>query len=109
MGLLEKAQQRKQEIEAENIDESTIVEETRPSGGLLEKARQRKQEITTTSTQKKTKATDYLDELVWQQVIKLLENPVLIQQEIDRKIKECSNSSDRHQNPSASHPFHRAS
>ena len=36
---------------------------------------------------------DYLDELVWQHVIKLLENPVLIQQEIDRKIKECASSS----------------
>lgn len=57
MGLLEKAQQRKQEIEeAENLTES-IVEEVRPSG-LLEKAKQRKQKITTGTIQKKTKAKD---------------------------------------------------
>jgi hypothetical protein len=58
MGLLEKAQHRKQEIdEAESLAESTIVEEARPSG-LLEKARQKKQKITTTSTQKKTTVKD---------------------------------------------------
>ena len=59
MGLLEKAQQRKQQIEeAENLDESTIVEETRPSG-LLEKARQRKQKITTGDIQKKNESEGF--------------------------------------------------
>ena len=58
MGLLEKAQHRKQEIEeTESLAESTTAEEVRPSG-LLEKARQRKQEITTVDTQKKTKVKE---------------------------------------------------
>ncbi len=35
---------------------------------------------------------DYLDELVWQQVAKLFENPDLIHQEINRRIQEARNS-----------------
>lgn len=35
---------------------------------------------------------DYLDELVWEHIIQLLENPILIRREIDRKIKESLNS-----------------
>ena len=35
---------------------------------------------------------DYLDELVWQEIIKLLESPELIQQEIQRRISEVSNN-----------------
>jgi site-specific DNA recombinase len=34
---------------------------------------------------------DYLDELVWEHVIKLLENPVLISEEIERRHQEASN------------------
>jgi len=35
---------------------------------------------------------DYLDELVWNEIMKLLENPQLIQKEIDRRINEASNT-----------------
>jgi len=35
---------------------------------------------------------DYLDELVWGEIIKLLENPQLIQKEIDRRIYEAGNT-----------------
>ena len=35
---------------------------------------------------------DYLDELVWKEVIKLLENPDLIRAEINRRIKEAGSS-----------------
>jgi site-specific DNA recombinase len=35
---------------------------------------------------------DYLDELVWDEIIKLLESPQLIQKEIDRRIYEAGNS-----------------
>jgi site-specific DNA recombinase len=36
---------------------------------------------------------DYLDELVWQQIVELLENPQLIRQEIDRRLQEALESS----------------
>jgi site-specific DNA recombinase len=36
---------------------------------------------------------DYLDKLIWKQVIKLLEDPELIRQEIQRRIKEIQESS----------------
>lgn len=32
---------------------------------------------------------DYLDELVWQEIVKLLENPDIIRNEIDKRIKEA--------------------
>ncbi len=35
---------------------------------------------------------DYLDELVWDEIIKLLESPQLIQKEIDRRIYEAGNT-----------------
>jgi len=35
---------------------------------------------------------DYLDELVWKHILHLLENPILIRREIDRKIKESLSS-----------------
>jgi len=35
---------------------------------------------------------DYLDDLVWKQVVKLLENPDLIRAEIDRRIREVQES-----------------
>jgi len=35
---------------------------------------------------------DYLDDLVWQQVVQLLHNPVIIRAEIDRRISEAKNS-----------------
>jgi len=43
---------------------------------------------------------DYLDELVWNEVVKLLENPQLIQKEIDRRIYEASNTEAAQQNKS---------
>ncbi len=36
---------------------------------------------------------DELDEVVWQQIVELLENPQLIRQEIDRRVQEALNSS----------------
>ncbi len=35
---------------------------------------------------------DYLDELVWEHIFKLLENPELIHEEIERRMKETKNS-----------------
>ena len=36
---------------------------------------------------------DYLDELVWEQVTQLIANPVLIRQELDRRLREMQSSS----------------
>jgi site-specific DNA recombinase len=36
---------------------------------------------------------DYLDELVWNQIIEMLKNPELIRSEIDRRVREIQNSS----------------
>ena len=35
---------------------------------------------------------DYLDDLVWRQIVQLLENPELIRKEIDKRLQEISNS-----------------
>ena len=35
---------------------------------------------------------DYLDEIIWEQVIRLLENPDLIRHEIGQRIKKIQNS-----------------
>jgi len=35
---------------------------------------------------------DYLDELVWQKILELLQNPTLIQREIDKRIQETKKS-----------------